>query len=86
MYTIAGAALSKLVVASDCLDTNIENLTDMYQEKSIAEIPDGLRWFYCGGFGGALLCMGETANMDLNRNILKAPSSWHCRKSYALPC
>jgi hypothetical protein len=57
-FVLGGAALSKLVVAHDCHDTSLENLTEAYMEKSEAEVPIGLRWFYCAGFGLALFCMG----------------------------
>lgn len=57
-FVLAAAALSKLVVATDCSDTKLEDLTEMYMLKSEPEIPIGLRWFYCAGLGIALLCMG----------------------------
>ena len=56
-YVLAGASLSKLVLATDCRDANPEDLTEVYAMKSEAEIPVGLRWFYCGGLGAALLSM-----------------------------
>ncbi len=57
-FVLAAAALSKLVVATDCSGTKLEDLTEMYMLKSEPEIPIGLRWFYCAGLGIALLCMG----------------------------
>ncbi|KAI9647287.1 hypothetical protein NHQ30_003670 [Ciborinia camelliae] len=57
-YVLGSAALSKLVVATDCGDASLESLTEAYQAKSETEISDGLRWFYCSGFGIALFCMG----------------------------
>jgi len=58
-FVLAGAALSKLVLATDCSDTNLEDLTETYMAKSEVEIPVGLRWFYCAGLGVALACMGR---------------------------
>lgn len=55
----ASLSLSKLVMATDCASSHLEDLTEFYQEKSEHEIPDGLRWFYCAGLGTALFCMGE---------------------------
>ena len=56
-YVLAAASLSRLVLATDCHDANIEDLTDAYVSKSQTELPIGLRWFYCAGLGIALLCM-----------------------------
>ena len=57
-FVLAAAALSKLVVATDCSDTKLESLTETYMAKADSEIPHGLRWFYCAGLGLALFCMG----------------------------
>jgi hypothetical protein len=43
-YALAAATLSKLVVAHDCSDTNVEDLGEAYQGKSVAELEDGVRW------------------------------------------
>ena len=51
---MAGAALSKVVLATDCRNTNIDFLTPAYMLKSEPQIPSGLRWFYCCGLGIAL--------------------------------
>ena len=56
-YVLAAASLSRLVLATDCHDANAEDLTDAYISNSQREVPTGLRWFYCGGLGTALLCM-----------------------------
>ncbi|KAL8953727.1 MAG: hypothetical protein Q9222_000409 [Ikaeria aurantiellina] len=56
-YVLGGAALSKLVLAHDCADADVETLTEGYAELSESEIPPGLRWFYSAGLGMALLCM-----------------------------
>lgn len=44
-YALAAATLSKLVLAHDCSDTNVEDLGEAYQGKSVAELEDGLRWY-----------------------------------------
>jgi hypothetical protein len=56
---LSSAALSRLVLVHDCHDTNIESLTEVYAGKSLGEIEDGLRWFYCAGMGIALASMGK---------------------------
>lgn len=43
-YALAAATLSKLVLAHDCVDSNVEDLGEDYQGKSVAELQDGLRW------------------------------------------
>lgn len=57
-YVLAGASLSRLVLIRDCRGTNPDFLTEAYLAKSESEVPQGLRWFYCAGFGVALLFMG----------------------------
>ena len=57
-FVLAAGALSKLVIATDCSDTKVDDLTVAYSLKSDREIPSGLRWFYCVGLGVALFCMG----------------------------
>lgn len=56
-YVLAGASLSRMVLATDCRNANPEDLTEAYSAKSDPEVPQGLRWFYCAGLGIALLCM-----------------------------
>jgi hypothetical protein len=57
-FVLAAAALSRLVIAHDCANANIESLTDTYASKSEGNISNGLRWYYCAGLGIALACMG----------------------------
>lgn len=57
-FVLGAAALSKIVLATDCPNALLESLTEFYVEKSEHEIPIGLRWFYCAGLGIALFCMG----------------------------
>lgn len=68
-YVLAGAALSRLVLATDCRDANVEDLTEMYVSKSEHEVSDGLRWFYCGGLGIALMSMSK----DVSSPLFDAP-------------
>ena len=56
-YVLASAALSKLVVATDCPDTNSHNLSHHYEERSSDTIATGIRYFYCHGLAIALLSM-----------------------------
>jgi hypothetical protein len=46
-------------VAHDCADADVESLTDAYMAKSSDTIVIGLRWFYCGGLGVAVMSMGR---------------------------
>ncbi|KAK3387682.1 bacterial low temperature requirement A protein-domain-containing protein [Podospora didyma] len=57
-YILAAAALSKLVVITDCINSPLDTLTDFYQHRSAEEISLGLRLYYCVGLGIALLAMG----------------------------
>jgi hypothetical protein len=57
-FVLGAAALSKLVLATDCPDADENDLLELSAEKSVHHIPDGLRWYYCVGLGLALFCMG----------------------------
>lgn len=57
---LGASALSKFVLATDCSDARLEDLTETYMSKADAKIPAGLRWFYCVGFGTALACMSRS--------------------------
>jgi len=74
-YVLGAGALSKLVVATDCHDTNMEDLTEFYASKSEDHIPIGLRWFYCAGLGTALACMGESTCPFPRRLLIPRPPS-----------
>ncbi len=58
-FVLAAGALSRLVLATDCPGTNVEDLSEAYMLRSASEVPIGLRWFYCAGLGIALACMGN---------------------------
>ena len=57
-FILASAALSKMVVATDCPNAPYEALTAFYQHKSDTEVHLGLRLYYCIGLGVALFSMG----------------------------
>lgn len=60
-YVLAGASVSRLVVAHDCQDAEVGSLSESSAVLSEEEIPRGLRWFYCAGLGVALLSMSKFA-------------------------
>ena len=66
-YVLAGASLSRLVLTTDCKDANAEDLTETYSTRSHDDVPQGLRWFYCGGLGVALLCMSIIAATHVHK-------------------
>lgn len=59
-YVLAGAALSRLVLATDCRDANVDDITEAYLPRSEHEVSSGLRWFYCAGLGIAILSMSKS--------------------------
>ncbi|CAK4028528.1 low temperature requirement A [Lecanosticta acicola] len=56
-FVLGGGGLARLVVANDAPNSHSEWLTETYRERSEDHIPDGIRWFYCCGFGLALISM-----------------------------
>lgn len=72
-YVLAGAAMSKLVVATDTPNAPLETLTEFYQHRAHDHVSEGLRWYYCGGFGVALLSM---TCMALSHHHKRPPRVW----------
>lgn len=54
---LASGAMARLVLAHDCSNAEPESLGGSYIERSDAEIPSGLRWFYSAGLGITILSM-----------------------------
>ena len=68
-FVLGGGALSRLVVAHDTHGTSLEDLTETYHERSEEEVPVGVRWFYCAGFGIALACMTVISVSHVHKEI-----------------
>ena len=68
-YVLAGAALSRIVLATDSDIANMEDLTDDYFSKSEPMLSVGLRWFYCGGLGIALLSMALISSSHVHKDF-----------------
>ena len=58
-FVIGSAAVPKLVLARDCSDCDPNTLTDVYRLDSEMHFDAGLSWFFCGGLGVAMGCMGK---------------------------
>lgn len=61
-FVVAGATISRLVLAHDCKHCPIEALGAAYAAKSQASISQGQRWLYCAGLGIATICTAIIAN------------------------
>ena len=70
-FVLAGASLSRLVLAHDCADTDRETLDESYIARSESEISQGLRWFYCAGLGVALACMTIISLTHVHKKVEK---------------
>ncbi|KAK5728753.1 hypothetical protein LTR15_001892 [Elasticomyces elasticus] len=68
-FVLGGGALARLVVATDTENMHLEHLTETYQHRSEHDIRQGIRWFYCGGFGVALACMGVIALSHVHKEV-----------------
>ena len=79
-FVLGAGALSKLVVAHDCPDTDVAALAEASAAKSVGELDPGLRWFFCGGVGVALAC---TALISLSHDHKDLPGL-RVRKRYRL--
>lgn len=56
-FVLGGGAMARLVLTTDTDNTHEDMLTETYQARSEHEVSQGIRWFYCVGFGLALLFM-----------------------------
>ncbi|KAF2672246.1 hypothetical protein BT63DRAFT_369506 [Microthyrium microscopicum] len=83
-FSLAGAALSKIVLAHDTADADPENLMDPYKTKSEAEVEVGLYWFYCAGLGVALISTGMISLSHRTKVIPGARMTKNARLSYRL--
>lgn len=68
-YVLGGGALSRLVLAVDTPDSHLDALAEPYRAKAEADIPWGIRWFYCGGFSVALIFMGFISISHVHKEI-----------------
>ncbi|RMZ78266.1 hypothetical protein DV737_g3985, partial [Chaetothyriales sp. CBS 132003] len=68
-YVLAAATLSQLVLAHDCPDANPEKLGSHYADLSVEHVSDAMRWFYCGGLGVSLICMGIISFCHIHKKL-----------------
>ncbi|KAF2097442.1 hypothetical protein NA57DRAFT_58029 [Rhizodiscina lignyota] len=68
-FVLAGAALSKLVLAHDNPNADPHDLFGSYEERSLPEISNGLRWYYCAGLAIALACMSFISLAHIYKEI-----------------
>ena len=68
-YVLAAATLSQLVLAHDCGDANLDTLGEDYVSRSPASISRGVRWYYCGGLGVALICMSLISLSHIHKRL-----------------
>jgi low temperature requirement protein LtrA len=75
-FVVAGATISRLVLAHDCHHCPINALGEAYGAKSQASISQGQRWFYCAGLGIATIC---TAIIASTHAYKQPEGSWFSR-------
>lgn len=85
-YVLGAGGLSRLVLAVDTADSHLESLTETYQGHAEDHIPEGVRWFYCAGFGVALLSMGIISLAHKHREIegLRLRKCWRLCSRFAV--
>ena len=66
-YVLAASTLSRLVLAHDCVDADPHDLGEHYEQNSEPELSQGLRWFYCGGLGIALINMAAISFSHIHK-------------------
>jgi low temperature requirement protein LtrA len=71
-YVLAAATLSQLVLAHDCADADPETLGEEYVAHSAGSILPGIRWYYCGGLGVALISMSVISLSHIHKRLPNA--------------
>lgn len=79
-FVLGGGGLARLVLATDIEGAHADLLTETYQERSEEHIAPGIRWFYCAGFGSALLFMCAISMSHVHKDL----SGERLRKRYRL--
>lgn len=73
-FTLAGAALPQIVVASDSEGSNPDQLTEEFAAISQNPLPAYLRWYFAGGLSVGTLAMG-TMSLGCSDNTVSAVTS-----------
>jgi hypothetical protein len=55
--TLAGAALPQIVLASDCRNSNTDELTEEFADLSANPMPSYVRWYFACGLAIGFLAM-----------------------------
>lgn len=71
-YILSSSTLTRLVLAHDCSNADPETLGEEYVDKSVGELTQGLRWFYCGGLGVALISMAVISLSHTHKRLPNA--------------
>jgi hypothetical protein len=68
-FVLSASALGFLVRAHDSPDSPVDSLYETFIPRSEEHITPGLRWYYCGGLGISLACMGIIALSHVHKKI-----------------
>lgn len=74
------------MLAVDTPDSHLDALTERYQKHAEEHVESGIRWFYCAGFGIALISMGLISTTHVHRNIsgLRLRKCWRLCGRFAV--
>lgn len=68
-FILASSTLSDLVLAHDCINSNPEDLDEVYASRSVEELEQPMRWFYCGGLSTTLVCMAIISTCHIHKKV-----------------
>ncbi|KAK5951171.1 hypothetical protein OHC33_007924 [Knufia fluminis] len=68
-FILASSTLTDLVLAHDSVNSNIEDLAEAYVSRSVEELEQPMRWFYCGGLATTLLCMSIISTTHIHKKV-----------------
>lgn len=68
-FILASSTLSDLVLAHDTPNSNPNDLASAYKAKSVEELEQPMRWFYCGGLAATLVCMAIISLTHIHKKV-----------------
>ena len=68
-FVLGSGALARLVLVTDTPNSKLDFLTEDYRRKAEPDIAPGIRWFFCAGWGVAMMCMGVISVTHVHKEI-----------------
>lgn len=68
-FILSSSTLSDLVLAHDTPNSDPKELASAYKARSVEELEQPMRWFYCGGLAATLVCMAIISSTHIHKKV-----------------